>query len=176
MQPMGTPPISSASRSASRANSAIANPSAGFHLNSCAPEGTPAHRHSTCNWGWLASVASLKFVEEVIDLEEHSRCVIPARLSCLAREESRIAGPCARQPKWHRLPAGGSTGWKPVPLKRVTNPDCDLPTIYVALMLRTSDSGHECRAAPRGCFLGREPPPGINAIRQKRSYAATDYH
>ena len=36
--------------------------------------------------GGAASVASSKFVEEIIDLEEGSQCVIPARLSCLARE------------------------------------------------------------------------------------------
>jgi hypothetical protein len=44
-----------------------------------------------------AIVLSLKFVEEVIDLEEGCRCVILARQLCLPREESRIPGPFARQ-------------------------------------------------------------------------------
>ena len=57
------------------------------------------------------SVASLKFVEQIIDLEEGSRFVILARLSCL------VVG----QP-FDRLRAGSFqavvlTGWKPVPLK-----------------------------------------------------------
>jgi hypothetical protein len=51
-----------------------------------------------------SSVVSLKFVEEV-EVKAGSRessssvFVIPARLLCLAREESRISGPFARQPR-----------------------------------------------------------------------------
>jgi len=68
-----------------------------------------------------AIVAGLKSVEEIIDLEDGFRFVIPARLGGLAREESRIAGPFARQP-----------------CARVTNPECARPTIYIAhFKLRT---------------------------------------
>ena len=66
-------------------------------------------------------MASLKLVEEIIDLEEVPWCVIPARLGCLAREEPRNLGSFARQPR-----------------ARVINSECTLSTIYLAhFKLRT---------------------------------------
>jgi hypothetical protein len=66
-------------------------------------------------------------VEEIVYLENGSLFVIPARLSCLAREESRNPGPFARQPR-----------------ARVTNAECVLPNhLYCAL--QTRDTSHFSR-------------------------------
>ena len=65
---------------------------------------------------------NLKFVQEIDALEDSSRSVIPARLRCLAREESRIPGPFARQPR-----------------ARVTNPERAGPS-HLHCALQTQDT------------------------------------
>jgi hypothetical protein len=64
-------------------------------------------------------------MEEIIDWEDGSRFVIPARLGCL------VVG----QP----FQAVVLTGWKPVPLKRVTNPECAWPN-HLHCALQTQDT------------------------------------
>ena len=99
-------------------------------------------------------VASLKFVGEIIGLEEGSRCVIPARLGGLAREESRIVGPFARQIQ-HPHPARSREEAGEGQIRaRVTNTECDLPS-HIHCALQTQDTSlkpeaefgqHSCRS------------------------------
>jgi hypothetical protein len=114
----------------------------------------------------IRSVASLKSVEEIIDLEKGSWFVIPARLACLLvgqpfqavvltgwkagpTIESRKPGPFARQiqhphPTLSRKGAGEGQI-----LARVTNTERDLPN-HLHWALQTQDtSGGSQRANTR---------------------------
>jgi hypothetical protein len=84
-------------------------------------------------------MGSLKFVKEIIALTNGSLSVIPARLGCLAREESRIPRPFARQiqhphPAFSRKEAGEGQI-----RARVTNAECITPN-YLRRALQTQDT------------------------------------